>query len=278
MFATHVVINSIIICTEIILLGVGLFLIHSVTKTLNIGLIGAVLVGGYAYYATAASGPFAILWAVLCSGTYGALNYLVLRPYIQNRQPLLALLAGLCLWIITKSTTAVFFGTDGKFLTTNEYLPHLMVGFTAVIIALSLCAVRFLPHGRRLRASSQNPQVLNTIGVSEKKIQLWVFILCSVVAGVDGIFIGMYNSLVPSSGHGSFVYAFIALFVGGITSLGGLFIATLLLYIPTQLLVSGALGFAFGSESWQTAIFFLLALIVLRIRPRGLLTQKTRDA
>lgn len=291
MLLLQVLTNSFVLSTEVLILGAGLFLTHSVTRVLNIGLTGAILVGGYSYYTLM---PLGIVWATLIaivvSAVYGALNYLLFRPFISNKQPLLALLAGVALWISVKSLAGIFFGSDGKFLwdgilpmlslsnLTFRVLDIFMILFAVVSIGTGAIVLYMLPAGRRLRACAQHPQVVNLIGISEKKIQMWCFVICSIVAGIDGIFIGMRDALVPTSGHGSLVYAFIALFVGGIGSFKGLVVATLFLFLPSQLLVSGAFGFDFGSDSWVMAIYFLLAFALLLIRPQGLFTKTTRSA
>lgn len=291
MLLLQVLSNSFVLSTEVLLLGAGLFLTNSVSRVLNVGLTGAILIGGYTYYLFA---PLGIFWAmiitIIVSAIFGMINYLLLRPFIENRQPLLALLSGVALWISVKAVTAITFGSDGKFLwdgvlptvtilgLTIRVLDIFMVLFTFASIGIGAVVLYLLPAGRRLRACSQHPHLINLIGISEKKIQMWCFVICSTIAGIDGVFIGMRDALTPATGHGSLVYAFIALFVGGLGSFKGFVVATFLLFLPSQLLVNGAFGFDFGSDSWVMAIYFIMAFILLLIRPRGLFTKTTRSA
>ena len=138
-----------------------------------------------------------------------------------------------------------------------------------VSVALMIVLQRIVFHtrmGTAMRAVSYNSSVAALMGVNTDKVISFTFILGSVLAAVAGIlYASKYPSVQPLMGLMPGLKAFVAAVLGGIGNVPGAMLGGLVLGLAEQI-VSGYL-----SSSWRDAVAFGILILVLLVRPTGLL-------
>lgn len=279
--------NSLMEAMQVALVAAAFLLVHSVTRTVNMGLGAAFLVGGYAYYSGMqwfGTIGAAFLVAMLALGLFSVLNLALLRPFVAKGLDLMALIVGVSLWFIFQEGISLVYGAQGRFLV-EGVLPTLHLGpwvmpITGVItVGVSvflaiLGTVLFLktPLGRSLRALKQHSAAMAQLGVKEKRLQAGAFLVAISLVGLMGILSGMNQAITPSYSLHTLASAFLAFLVGGGKDIRGVLIAALLLgLMPHFLLAASGV-----SQSWREVLVFAIAAILLLFRPDGILSIKTR--
>jgi branched-chain amino acid transport system permease protein len=138
-----------------------------------------------------------------------------------------------------------------------------------VSIALMIGLQRIVFHtrmGTAMRAVSYNASVAALMGVNTDKVISFTFVLGSVLAAVAGIlYASKYPSVQPLMGLMPGLKAFVAAVLGGIGNVPGAMLGGLVLGLAEQI-VAGYL-----SSSWRDAVAFGILILVLLVRPTGLL-------
>src|SRR5947209_16521601 len=161
-------------------------------------------------------------------------------------------------------------------------LPHraaltaggLSIGYVDVVtiltsIVLMIVLQRIVFHTRMgvaMRAVSWNPSVAALMGVNIDLVISFTFVLGSVLAAVAGVlYASKYPSVHPLMRLMPGLKAFVAAVLGGIGNVPGAMLGGLLLGLAEQL-VSG-----YSSSSWRDAVAFGILILILLIKPSGLL-------
>jgi len=265
------------------LLAVGVSLIFGVSNIVNFAHGAVFAVGGMTgwYLAAVLGWP---LWAVLI-GVVALTSLLGLVIYAVAVKPLRAapgiavLLATFAVGIILDNTSLRVFGAETqRFPSLLERSNFELFGFrfgtiALVIIGVSISCVVILALvlartrlGRAIRATSQDIEAAAQMGIAVARIQALSFVIASALGGVAGVLVGMYNSNVsPSMGFTAGVTAFAAATIGGLGSLPGAIAGGLVLG------VAEAFGVAVGGDSVRPLVTFGALILVLWVRPGGIL-------
>ena len=160
----------------------------------------------------------------------------------------------------------------------HEYLPFLE-GFVAypkwrlilVVVSFSTVAALFLllqftRFGLIVRAGMRDSQMLAFLGVNITRRFTIVFGIGAVIAAIAGLFGGPITQVEPELGMKLLIPSFLVVVVGGMGSLPGAVLASLLFGM--------ALSFTAKYAEIQQIIIYLLAVIILLVRPRGLMGKK----
>ena len=151
------------------------------------------------------------------------------------------------------------------------------VDLVTIVISVILMIVlqRIVFHtrmGMAMRAVSWNPSVAALMGVNIDFVISFTFVLGSVLAAAAGIlYASKYPSVHPLMGLMPGLKAFIAAVLGGIGIVPGAMLGGLLLGLAEQL-VSG-----YVSSSWRDAMSFAILILVLLVKPSGLLGRSTAE-
>jgi branched-chain amino acid transport system permease protein len=140
----------------------------------------------------------------------------------------------------------------------------------ALMLGLTLL-VKYSRLGKAMRAVSQDKDAARLMGIDVEKIIAWTFAIGGAFAGVAGLLNGMtYPRIFPYMGLQPGMKAFIAAVLGGIGSIPG---AVLGAYIMG---LAETFASAYNSLLGE-GIAFAILIVVLLVRPRGLLGEKTAD-
>ena len=146
------------------------------------------------------------------------------------------------------------------------------LGFAAVVIVAVFSFLQFTTFGMVVRAGMQDRETVGLLGIDIQRRFSIVFGLAAVVAGLAGV---MYTPILPPDYHMGMdflVLSFVVVVVGGMGSLGGAVAAGFLLGILQS--------FASMNEvksilpGIDQIIIYLVAVVILLVRPRGLMGRK----
>ena len=131
-----------------------------------------------------------------------------------------------------------------------------------VILALNLLFYR-TALGRAFRATSDDPEIAQLMGIDNRRIFALAMGLAMVVIAVAALYLGMRANFDPTIGPARLLYAFEAVIIGGLGSLWGTLAGGIIIG------VAQTIGAQINPE-WQILAGHLAFLVVLVLRPRGL--------
>ena len=144
---------------------------------------------------------------------------------------------------------------------------RLILIMVAIVTVTSLFVLlQFTRFGLVVRAGMRDAEMLRFLGVNISKRFAIVFGLGAMIAGVAGLFGGPITQVSPDVGMTLLVPSFLVVVIGGMGSLPGAVLASLILGM--------ALAFTAEISAIQQIIVYLIAIVVLLVRPRGLMGQK----
>ena len=156
----------------------------------------------------------------------------------------------------------------------------LILGLTVAILAALMYLVNRTKLGRAMRATAENPRVAALMGVRPDMVISATFIIGAALAAVAGVmWAANYGTVQHSMGFLPGLKAFTAAVLGGIGNLAGAVVGALVLGL-VEAIGAGYLGALTGGVlgSQYSDIFAFLALIlVLTLRPQGLLGERVAD-
>ena len=156
----------------------------------------------------------------------------------------------------------------------------LILGLTAVSLAVLMWLVNFTKLGRAMRATAENPRVAALMGVKPDVVISATFIIGAVLAAIAGVmYASNYGTVQHSMGFLPGLKAFTAAVFGGIGNLGGAVVGGILLGL-IEAIGSGYIGTLTGGVlgSHYSDIFaFIVLIIILTLRPSGLLGERVAD-
>ena len=156
----------------------------------------------------------------------------------------------------------------------------MILGVTAVSLAVLMYLVNYTRMGRAMRATAENPRVAALMGVNPDTVISATFIIGAVLATIAGVmYASNYGTVQHTMGFLPGLKAFTAAVFGGIGNLAGAVVGGVLLGL-IESIGSGYIGDLTGGVlgSHYTDIFaFIVLIVVLTLRPSGLLGERVAD-
>ena len=271
------------------LIALGYTMVYGIAKMLNFAHGDIIMVGAYAVITavfTMGLPPFiAILISIaLCALLGIVIEFLAYRP-LRQAQPLAVLITAIGVSYLLQNLALLFYGSEQKAFPTIVALPTVRIGgvyidgitlatlvVTAVImVALSLF-INKTRMGKAMRAVSEDKEAAELMGISVNRTITVTFAIGSALAGVAAIFYGAaYTYIRPTTGAMPGIKAFTAAVFGGIGSIPGAMLGGILLGVIEQL------SKTYISTLWADAIVFGVLVVVLVVKPTGLLGKKISE-
>jgi branched-chain amino acid transport system permease protein len=282
-------INGIVVGSLYVLVALGLTLIYGVLVQINFAHADIVTLGAFAAYFVThlfSGNYFAGITVGLIVG--GLLGYLinagVFAPLRQRGGELPPLIATIGVSIMLQNAMLLLFGPipyafdtpysstvirfGSLFLTMQSLLIILVSGAT---IALLYAFLKFTFLGKALRAVSQDRETAALMGINPNILIMLTFIIASALAGMSGALLGPVLVLTPFAGTSVIVKAFAIVIIGGFGNVEGTIIAGLIVGMiesyTTQFLDPGLIDI----------VVFALLLVMLAVRPTGLIAEKRAE-
>ena len=271
------------------LIALGYTMVYGIAKMLNFAQGDIIMVGAYAVITavfTMGLPPFiAILISIaLCALLGIVIEFLAYRP-LRQAQPLAVLITAIGVSYLLQNLALLIYGSEQKAFPTIVALPTVHIGgvyidgitlatlvVTAVImVALSLF-INKTRMGKAMRAVSEDKEAAELMGISVNRTITVTFAIGSALAGVAAIFYGAaYTYIRPTTGAMPGIKAFTAAVFGGIGSIPGAMLGGILLGVIEQL------SKTYISTLWADAIVFGVLVVVLVVKPTGLLGKKISE-
>jgi len=219
----------------------------------------------------------AMLVSMLATGALGyAFERVVIRPvYGQHLKQILITMGGL---IVAEQLIHVLWGANpipvklpetlrGAFVLGDAAVERFRV--FAIVVGLAVFAGMHLALNRTrigllIRAGVENREMVEALGYDIRRLFVGVFVAGSALAGLGGVLWALYRqTLVASMGMEMMVLIFIAIIIGGLGSIGGCFVGSILLA-----LLANYAGFLVPKLALVSNI--ALMMLILLWRPQGL--------
>ncbi|MDO9194988.1 branched-chain amino acid ABC transporter permease [Rhodoferax sp.] len=156
----------------------------------------------------------------------------------------------------------------------------LILAMTAVSLAILMYVVNYTKLGRAMRATAENPRVAALMGVKPDVVISATFLIGAILAAIAGVmWAANYGTVQHTMGFLPGLKAFTAAVFGGIGNLAGAVVGGILLGL-IESLGAGYIGTLTGGVlgSHYSDIFaFIVLIIVLTLRPSGLLGERVAD-
>src|SRR5437870_2577959 len=281
------ILNSLLYASVLFLIAGGLSLIYGVMRIVNMAHGNLYAFGAYttAWAVGRALGslPDLALYALLPVGAVAAaalgavLEPTLLRPlYGRTEEYQLLITFGLLLiledvmrflWGPYPLSASALFEALGSLPIGDSIYPtyNLLVIVVGGAAAAGLWAFVYRTQfGVVLRATSQNMRMASALGVNVNRVYVEAFTLGCFMAGLGGAIVVPQQGAVLGMGPDALILAFVVVVIGGLGSLEGALIGALMVGVVREL------GITFFPEI-ELAVLYLMAAIVLLIRPAGLL-------
>ena len=149
----------------------------------------------------------------------------------------------------------------------------LAIGVTVPLVLLLTGFITKSRLGRAMRATAQDPEAARLMGINVDSTISLTFLIGGALAGAAGLVYALYQTnIVFNQGFRAGLIAFTAAVMGGIGNLQGAVLGGLIIGIIQQLSDSRI------SASWTPAIVFVYLVLIMVVKPRGLLGEETREA
>jgi branched-chain amino acid transport system permease protein len=126
--------------------------------------------------------------------------------------------------------------------------------------------------GIAMRATSQDQRMASLVGIPVNRTIATTFVIGSALAGLAGVMIAMYQGVLRfDSGYSMGLKAFTAAILGGIGNIPGAVLGGLIIGLTED-----ATSHTIGSD-WKDCTTFIILMLVLILRPRGLLGERVAD-
>lgn len=270
------------------MISIGFTLIFGIMGVINFMHGGGYVLGGYITYTLAVlvglPFPLAVLGAVIGTAAVGWLIQVIfVDRYTDDHTASMLITLGLYL-MFTTSIASIFgaepvsgfrFPIRGSFRTEHLYFPY----SSAIVLAVCVLAIAGMywliyrtRYGIALRAMADDRQCATAQGIRPGRMFPVAFALAMALAGLTGALVTPILSLDVHLGQPMLLKAFIVVILGGLGSVGGATLAALLVGM-VEAYSSVYLG---GSKG--ALLLFLIVLLILLVRPSGLMGKDVRKA
>jgi len=261
--------------------AVGLSLMFGIMRLVNIAHGDFIVLASYlALVVTNSLGLSPLASLLLVVPAMFVLGYALQRGVLNRtlgQDILPPLLVTFGLSIILQNVLLELFSADSQKLSQGELevaslaLGEMNIGVMPLIVFASAVAIigglQLLFYktslGRAFRATSDDQQTAQLMGVNNKHIFGLAMALAMAVVAIAGVFLAIRTSFDPTVGPARLLYGFEAVIIGGLGSLWGTLVGGVILGLAQ------ALGAKFD-PGWQILAGHLVFLLILVIRPRGL--------
>ena len=270
------------------LIAAGFVLIYQVTGLINFAQGEFAMIGAMTG-AALATGGMPTLWAatvaVVIAALTGGLCYLfAIRPARASTGVTLIFITlgldvalrglGLFIWGTNPLSLNAFTGGAAVNVLGGALPPQALWVFLTDIVVFGSLYV-FFRHtyaGTAVRAAVANPPIASTFGIPLRTFAFWSFVVAAAIGGLGGVVIAPITGATYDMGLTLGLAGFVAAVLGGLESLPGALVGGFVLGIVEK--VAGGLL----STGWEEGVGFLILVLVLLLRPQGLLGRAVRRA
>jgi branched-chain amino acid transport system permease protein len=272
-------INSLSVASVIILIGIGITLIFGLTGIINFAHGEFLMVGGMTTWLVVSHGGNFVLAAVVAIVVVGALGFVLERGLFRLTldRPMNGFIISLGLIVILQHVVIRFWNSYQKAIPQPLggvweiggvriiEMRAAVVAITAIVVAVTFFGISRSRYGLALRASVADQETAALMGVPVRRYVTGVFIYGSMLAGLGGALMIALFPITPFIGSVIVVRGFAVALIGGLGNVPGAVLAGLVLGLMD------GLSAGYGLPEWTEAYSFALMILILLVRPQGLL-------
>ncbi len=300
------IINGLVLGSMYALIALGYTMVYGIINLINFAHGEVMMVGALTSWWTLEHWPDSLagtppslklfIAAVIACVCAAALNFCIekvaYRP-LRNSPKLAPLITAIGMSILLQTLAMIIwkpnyksyptllpstpFDIAGAVITPTQVM---ILGVTAVSLGLLMWVVNYTKLGRAMRATAENPRVAGLMGVKPDVVISATFVIGAVLAAIAGVmYASNYGTAQHAMGFLPGLKAFTAAVFGGIGNLAGAVVGALLLGLIESIgagyigdLTGGVLG-----SNYSDIFAFIVLIIVLTLRPSGLLGERIAD-
>lgn len=285
-------INGISLGSVYALIALGYTMVYGIAKMLNFAHGDVIMVGAFTVYTLCSTlglpPAVGILVAVvLCTCLGISIEKVAYKPLRKAASPLAVLITAIGVSYLLQNAVLLIFGADTKAFTSVVPIEPIKLAdgqisisgetLVTVIVCLIIMVSLMLfinksKVGQAMLAVSEDKGAAQLMGINVNSTIAITFAIGSALAAVAGVlYCSAYPSLTPYTGSMPGIKAFVAAVFGGIGSIPGAFIGGILLGIIETF------GKAYISSQLSDAIVFGVLIVVLLVKPSGLLGKNIQE-
>lgn len=284
-------INGISLGSVYAIIALGYTMVYGIARMLNFAHGDIIMVGGFTVFTivtTMGGSPVVGILAsvVVCTVLGVTIERVAYRP-LRDASPLAVLITAIGVSYLLQNVALLIFGSNARQFTLVITVPALKLAggklsissvtivtilSCIVIMAALMTFINKTKMGQAMLAVSEDRGAATLMGINVNRTISVTFAIGSALAAVAGVLLcSAYPSLSPYTGSMPGIKAFVAAVFGGIGSIPGAFIGGILLGIIENL------AKAYISSQLSDAIVFSVLIIVLLVRPTGILGKKMTE-
>ena len=284
-------INGISLGSVYAIIELGYTMVYGIAKMLNFAHGDVIMIGSYVVFVTVSTmglPPMAgvLLAVAVCTLLGMTIERIAYKP-LRGASPLAVLITAIGVSYLLQNVALLIFGADTKSFTSVVTLPAIKLAggemtitgetivtiLSCIVIMIGLTAfINKSKAGQAMLAVSEDRGAATLMGINVNGTIALTFAIGSALAAIAGVLLcSAYPSLTPYTGSMPGIKAFVAAVFGGIGSIPGAFIGGILLGVIE------ILSKAYISSQMSDAIVFSVLIIVLLVKPTGILGKKINE-
>ena len=284
-------INGISLGSVYAIIALGYTMVYGIAKMLNFAHGDVIMIGSYVVFVTVSTmglPPMAgvLLAVAVCTLLGMTIEQIAYKP-LRGASPLAVLMTAIGVSYLLQNVALLIFGADTKSFTSVVTLPAIKLAggemtitgetivtiLSCIVIMIGLTAfINKSKAGQAMLAVSEDRGAATLMGINVNGTIALTFAIGSALAAIAGVLLcSAYPSLTPYTGSMPGIKAFVAAVFGGIGSIPGAFIGGILLGVIE------ILSKAYISSQMSDAIVFSVLIIVLLVKPTGILGKKINE-
>lgn len=269
------------------LVGLGFILIYNATTGLNFAQGELVMLGAFVFFSMVGTGaPYlgAALATILLMGLAGFVFQLLLFHPLRDRSFLAFIIATIGFSIFARNLALLIWGpfplkapslfsqstiSFGDVVLAPEHI--FIIGTTVLVLLLQYWLFFYTDLGRRLRATAQNMEVAQLMGVRASRMIAITFVVSTILTGIAGVLVAPIFLIDTEMGLNLILKAFIAVIIGGFGSIPGAVAGGIIVGL-LEILIA-----VFISSVYKDAIAFAILIFFLIVFPQGLFGERVAE-
>lgn len=263
--------------------AIGFTAMFAVLRFPNFSVSGIATLGAFAGYVAYGAGfqmVGSLAVAFVVAGAVGLfLDKVAHRPLVKQGA-LPAAIASIASGLVLENIVRLGFGNDmrgyDRPIARDVHFGDLRInpqqtetmGIAIAIMLLVFAALAFTRIGKAMRASADNPELAALKGIRPDRVAMMASFVGMGLVGIGGMLLGLDSSIDPLTGARILLSIFAAAVLGGLGSAPGAVLGAFLIGMAEELSV-----LVVGSP-YRSAVGFFAILVVLSLRPRGLLGER----
>ena len=275
------------------LVALGYSMVYGIILLLNFAHGDIIMVGAYAAWMCMVNFNLhplvSVVIAVIASTLMGVIIEKIAYKPLRSAPRLSLLITAIGISFLLENGFQLIFGSGAKDMTQAVSpltsgpaleLGEVSINFTAMVTlvtsVVAMAVLTFLVNktrmGKAMRAVSEDMGAAQLMGISLNKTISYTFAIGSALAGIGSVlYLCAYPQASPTMGSMLGLKAFVAAVLGGIGSIPGAMIGGFLIGIAEAMVTAA------GLSVWKDGVVFAILVVVLLIKPTGLLGHKTQE-